>query len=173
MALSAQDRPLIAWTMIFAVSQANIVRLLGPAGPRVLQIQTAWSALRYRLILDSMDAAATARFRSHYYPDFVHPAIYAMALRAGASRLGELTDLTPTTAKVLAVAPILSAAGDYVENIAGLYLLDHREQITDSVVRATTAVSVTKWVLALGTLAYLAGGFGRAIAGVGKAGGHQ
>ncbi len=159
--------------MIFAVSQANILRLLGPAGPRVLQIQTAWSALRYRQILDSMDAAATARFRSHYYPDFVHPVIYAMALRAGASRLGELTDLTPTTAKALAIAPILSAAGDYVENVTGLYLLDHREQITDSVVRATTAVSVTKWVLALGTLAYLACGFGRAMTAVGRTGHHQ
>lgn len=56
---------------------------------------------------------------------------------------------------------MLSAAGDYVENIAGLYLLDHRDNITDRTVRITTAVSISKWVLALGTLGYLSQGFVR------------
>ncbi|WP_089251480.1 hypothetical protein [Rhodococcoides kyotonense] len=157
--ITKRDVPLIAWSAIFVVSQANIVRMLGPAGPRVLEVQTAWSADRYRQILNSMDGVTTARFRSHYYPDFVHPALYAMALRAGATRLGELSDLHPRTAKILAAAPVISAAGDYVENVVGLHLLDHPEHITDSVVRATTAVSVSKWALALGCLTYLGVGF--------------
>lgn len=135
--------------------------MLGPAGPRVLQVQTAWSADRYREILAGMDSAETARFRSHYYPDFVHPVLYAAALRAGATRLGELTPLDPAVARVLAAAPVVSAAGDYVENVVGLHLLDHPERITDPLIRATTAVSVTKWALALGSLAYLSAGFGR------------
>ena len=87
MALSVLDRKLIVWSALFVVSQANIVRLLGPAGPKVLQVQTAWSERRYREILASMGDAETARFRSHYFPDLVHPAIYAMALRAGARSL--------------------------------------------------------------------------------------
>lgn len=161
MGLTSRDIPLAAWSAAFVVSQANIVRLLGPEGPRVLQVQTAWSAARYRDILAAMGADETARFRSHYYPDFVHPAIYAIALRTGAERLAQLTPVPPTAVRLLAAAPVVSAAGDYVENIVGLHLLDHPEHITDSVVRATTAVSVTKWALALGSLAYLGVGFGR------------
>ncbi|RRQ26034.1 hypothetical protein DK926_19810 [Rhodococcus sp. Eu-32] len=159
MGLGRRDVRLIGWSAVFAASQANIVRLLGPAGPHVLEVQTAWSADRYRQILDSMDTIMTARFRSHYYPDMVHPALYALALRAGAARLGELTELDPRTARILATAPVISAAGDYIENVVGLHLLDHPEHITDKVVRTTTVVSVSKWVLALGCLAYLSAGF--------------
>lgn len=161
MGLTTRDIPLIAWSTAFVVSQATIVRLLGPAAPRVLEVQTAWSADRYRQIIGSMDEVDTARFRSHYYPDFIHPAIYAAALRAGASRLGKSTDLSPAVTCALGVAPIVSAAGDYVENIVGLHLLDHPGHITDRVVRATTAVSIAKWILALGTFGYLGIGFGR------------
>ncbi|WP_072806636.1 hypothetical protein [Rhodococcoides yunnanense] len=161
MRLGKRDVRLIVWSAIFVVSQANIVRLLGSAGPRVLQVQTAWSADRYRQVLGSMDAAETARFRSHYYPDFVHPALYAVALRVGAERLGELAPLDTAVARALAVAPVVSAAGDYIENVVGLHLLDHPEHITDSLVRATSAVSIMKWALALGCSAYLSAGFGR------------
>jgi len=129
--------------------------------PKVLDVQTAFSARRYIEILDSMDAEATSRFRSHYYPDFVHPAIYAMALRSAGTRLGERVPLSPSTRRALAVAPVLSAAGDYVENVVGLLFLDHRDSITDSRVRVVSTVSIGKWVLALGTLGYLSQGFVR------------
>lgn len=156
---SALDRRLLGWSALFVVSQANIARLLGPAAPKVLAVQTAWSAERYRQILASMDETEIARFRSHYLPDFVHPAIYAVALRAGARSLADKTPLSPAARTALAVAPVASAAGDYIENIVGLILVDNREQITDTVVRATTVVSTVKWVLAIGSLAYLCQGF--------------
>lgn len=153
---------LIAWSAVFVVSQAHILRLLGPVGSKLLRTQTAPSARAYRAVLDAMDAAETARYRSHFYPDFVHPLVYAAALRAGVRRLDDVAPLSPTTRRVLLAAPVVSAAGDYVENVAGLYLLDHRDRITDGTIRATTAVSTTKWVLGLGTFAYLARGFARA-----------
>lgn len=159
MHLSALDRKLVAWSTLFVVSQANIARLLGPSAPKVLAVQTAWSEQRYRQILASMDDAGIARFRSHYFPDFVHPAIYAIALRAGARSLATKTPLSPAATTALAVAPVVSAAGDYIENIVGLMLVDNREQITDTVVRATTVVSTAKWILAIGSLAYLSQGF--------------
>ncbi|MDI9914711.1 hypothetical protein [Rhodococcus sp. IEGM 1379] len=157
----SNQRSMAVWSATFVLSQANIVRLLGPAAPRVLEVQTAFSARRYHEVLARMDDAETARFRSHYFPDFVHPAVYAMALRAGAQRLGEHVPLSPVTQKALAVAPVLSAVGDYIENIVGLHLLDHRDHITDGAVRVTSAVSIAKWVLALGTLGYLSQGFVR------------
>ncbi|WP_206491779.1 hypothetical protein [Rhodococcus sp. KRD162] len=159
MSLSALDRRMLGWSALFVVSQANIARLLGPSAPKVLAVQTAWSAQRYRQILASMDDTELARFRSHYLPDFVHPPIYAVALRAGARSLAAKTPLSPTATTALAVAPVVSAAGDYIENIVGLILVDNREQITDTVVRATTVVSTTKWVLAIGTVTYLSQGF--------------
>ena len=158
---TSNQRSMAVWSAVFVLSQANIVRLLGPVGPRVLEVQTAFSARRYHEVLAKMNGAETARFRSHYYPDFVHPAIYAVALRAAGRRLGERTPLSPTVRKVIAVAPVLSAAGDYVENVVGLHLLDNRGGITDTTVRLTTAVSISKWVLALGTLGYLSQGFVR------------
>ena len=161
MALSVLDRKLIVWSALFVVSQANIVRLLGPAGPKVLQVQTAWSERLYREILASMGDAETARFRSHYFPDPVHPAIYAMALRAGARSLNPESVPGPATVRALAVAPVVSAACDYIENIVGLTLVDNRELISDNVVRATTVVSTVKWVTAAGSLAYLSQGFVR------------
>jgi hypothetical protein len=161
MAPTGSAKAMALWTTAFVVSQANIARLLGPVAPKVLDVQTAFSARRYIEILDSMDAEATSRFRSHYYPDFVHPAIYAMALRSAGTRLGERVPLSPSTRRALAVAPVLSAAGDYVENVVGLRFLDHRDSITDSRVRAVSTVSIGKWVLALGTLGYLSQGFVR------------
>lgn len=161
MVMTSSAKSMGLWSAAFVVSQANIARLLGPAAPKVLQVQTAMSARRYLEIVDSMDAAETARFRSHYYPDFVHPVIYAMALRSAGTRLGELVPLSPGVRRALALAPVISAAGDYLENIVGLYLLDHRSAITDPVVRTTSTVSIVKWLSALGAAGYLSQGFVR------------
>ncbi|TFI41260.1 hypothetical protein E4P29_20900 [Rhodococcus sp. 1R11] len=159
MSLTVLDRKLLGWSALFVVSQANIARLLGPAAPKVLAVQTAWSEQRYRQILASMDETEIARFRSHYLPDFVHPAIYAIALRVGARSLAAKTPLSPAVTTALALAPVASAAGDCIENIVGLILVDNREQISDTVVRATTVVSAVKWILAIGSLTYLSQGF--------------
>lgn len=159
MSLTVLDRKLLGWSALFVVSQANIARLLGPVAPKVLAVQTAWSEQRYRQILASMDETEIARFRSHYLPDFVHPAIYAIALRVGARSLAAKTPLSPAVTTALALAPVASAAGDYIENIVGLILVDNREQISDTVVRATTVVSTVKWILAIGSLTYLSQGF--------------
>ncbi|GAA4477967.1 hypothetical protein GCM10023094_21090 [Rhodococcus olei] len=158
---TALDRRLIGWSVAYVLSQANIARLLGRTGPTLLASQTAMSARAYRSILDSMDEAETARFRSHFAPDMVHPVIYAVALYTGGTLLAQLTDLSPGTQRALRVAPVVAAACDYVENVVDLHLLDHREAITDTRVRAISTVSITKWVLSLGTLAYLTRGFVR------------
>ncbi|MFC9787566.1 hypothetical protein [Rhodococcus sp. NPDC127528] len=161
MAPTALDGKLLGWSVAYVVSQANIARLLGPTGPKLLATQTAMSARSYRAVLDSMDEAETARFRSHFGPDMVHPVIYAVALCTGAKRLGQLADLSPATRRALYAAPVVAAAADYVENVVDLHLLDHREAITDARVRSISTVSITKWILSLGTLAYLTQGFVR------------
>ncbi|NLG55297.1 MAG: hypothetical protein GX542_06565 [Rhodococcus sp.] len=159
--LTSLDRKLIGWSAAFVVSQTLVAKVLGPTAPRVLEVQTAWSAPRYRKVLASMDDADIVRYRSHYYLDMIHPAIFGVALFIGGRRLGQITELSPVTRAALAAAPIVAASGDYVENFVGLHLLDHSEDITDTTVRTTSAISTVKWVLALGTFGYLSQGYVR------------
>lgn len=161
MAFNRTDSAVLALAAAYVVSQANIVRVLGAAGPKVLKIQTALSARTYNGVLATMDDDETRRYRSHFAWDMVHPLIYAAALDVGTRRLSQSTPMPPALRKVLVAAPWMSAAGDYVENVAGLYLLDHRQHISDASVRAVSGVSIAKWTLALGSVTYLAQGFGR------------
>lgn len=159
MAFTSADRRLVAVAAVFVVSQVNIGRVLGPTVTTVGAIQTTFSADKYRKILDNLGPEEIDRYREHYYWDMVHPVTFAVALRAGARALHEHRPLTPRIRRLLAAAPVIAAAGDYAENAMGLYLLDNRTRIDDRTVRATSAVSVTKWVLALGSFAYLSQGF--------------
>ncbi|WP_068154337.1 hypothetical protein [Rhodococcus phenolicus] len=167
MALTGSDRRLLGSAVVFVVSQVNIARVLGATAPTVGTIQTTFSAAKYRKILDNLEPEDLRRYRRHYYWDMVHPLTFAVALRAGARALADRRPLSPGTRRTLAVAPAIAAAGDYVENIAGLYLLDHRDRIDDTTVRAASTISVTKWVLALGCFAYLSQGFLRVWTGAG------
>lgn len=155
-------RKAAAWSAVYLVSQANIARTLGTAAPKLLRIQTSWSAADYRDVLAGMTPDERAGYRAHYPLDMVHPALYAAALRAGADLLDAYCPQSARMRRALALAPVVSAAGDYVENVVGWYLLDHPESITDTRVRVTSAVSTAKWALALGQLAYLGAGLTRA-----------
>ncbi|TCN57251.1 hypothetical protein EV641_102396 [Rhodococcus sp. SMB37] len=159
MALSSPDRKLLATSALFIVSQANIARVLGSTALTVGMVQTTFSATKYRKILDNLGPGEITRYREHYYWDMFHPLTFAVALRAGARALDHHRSLSPGVRRILLTAPVMAAAGDYVENVAGLYLLDHRDKITDDTVRAASTISVTKWTLAVGCLAYLSQGF--------------
>ncbi|UYP17943.1 hypothetical protein OED52_14870 [Rhodococcus sp. Z13] len=159
MAITRADLRLVAASALYAVSQANIAHVLGSTATTVGTIQTTFSAEKYRKILDNLGPEELERYREHYYWDMVHPLTFAIALRAGARALHEHRPLRPRTRRLLLAAPAVAAAGDYVENVVGLYLLDHRTRIDDRIVRTASTVSVTKWALALGSLAYLSQGF--------------
>jgi len=159
MALTASDRRLLGSAAVFVASQANMARVLGSTAPTVGAIQTTFSADKYRKILDNLQPEDLQRYRQHYYWDMLHPLTFAVALRAGVRSLAEHHPVSPGTRRTLAVASVAAAASDYVENIAGLYLLDHRDRIDDTTVRAVSTISVTKWTLAFGCFAYLSQGF--------------
>ncbi len=163
MALTKADRVFLSWAAAYVASQANILRVLGSARPKLLKIQTATSAASYRAILDGMDARELAGYRAHYPLDMLHPMIYAMALRAGARALDARAPLSPHTREFLERAPVVSAAGDYIENVVGWYLIDHRQRITDAGTRVVSAISAAKWALALGSLGYIAQGLARSL----------
>ena len=59
------------------------------------------------------------------------------------------------------IAPWLSALGDYGENVAHWYLLDHRDAITPTAIRVTGTVTNTKWALAGACLTTLLAGYTR------------
>lgn len=148
-------REFLGWGAVYAVSQVNILRALGPAAPKLLKVQTATSAAQYNTVLDSMTEQEMAGYRAHYPLDMVHPAIYAAALRAGARALDARRRQPKFMRTYLMAAPVVSAGCDYVENAAGWYLIDHRRHVTDAGTKAVTAVSTVKWVLALGELGHV------------------
>ncbi|WP_235686463.1 hypothetical protein [Tomitella gaofuii] len=151
-------RAFLGWAAVYTVSQANIARTLGSAAPKLLKIQTATSAAGYREVLDSMTPRELAGYRAHYPLDMAHPFLYAMALRAGARALHARRRQPEPMRRFLMAAPVVSAGCDYVENVAGWYLIDHRERVTDAGTRVVTAVSTLKWVLALGELGHVLSG---------------
>lgn len=163
MAFTKSDGVFLGWAAAYVASQGNILRVLGPAGPKLLRIQTATSAESYRAVLGGMDARELAGYRAHYPLDMVHPAVYAMALRAGARALDARAPLSSRAKKILEIAPVASAAGDYIENVVGWYLIDNRQHITDAGTRVVSAVSTAKWALAFGSLGYIAQGLARSL----------
>lgn len=163
MAFTKTDGVFLGWAAAYVASQTNILRVLGSAGPKLIKVQTATSAADYRAVLDGMDDRELAGYRAHYPLDMVHPVIYASALRAGANALDARAPLSPGTQTILKAAPVISAAGDYIENVVGWYLIDNRQQITDTGTRVVSAISTAKWVLALGSLGYIVQGLVRSL----------
>lgn len=151
----------LAATALFAASQAFIAQRLGPVKHQAIALQTTFDDAKFRSILDGFSADELAHYRSHLPPDMVHPIIYAASLTASTQNLADRLPVSPALQRALITASWLSALGDYVENVAHWYLLDHREAITPAAIRATGAVTNTKWALAFGTLGYLLVGYGR------------
>lgn len=148
---------------LYLVSQTFIARRLGPVARDALRLQTTTSDVTFRAILHGWDEIQLARYRSHLPPDMVHPLIYASSLTASALQLDELRPLPPALRRALLVAPWISAAADYAENVAHLYLLEHRELITPAVIRTTGSITNTKWALAGACVATLLGGYLRVL----------
>lgn len=146
---------------VYGVSQAFIARRLGPVKHDALRLQTTLSSATFSRTLEGFSDAELGHYRSHLAPDMVHPLIYASSLTASAHNLAPRLPLSDRARRAVVAAAWVSAAGDYVENVAHYYLLDHREAITPGAIRFTGAVTNTKWALAAGALGYLMVGFGR------------
>ncbi|WP_127781761.1 hypothetical protein [Rhodococcus sp. X156] len=147
---------------LYLASQTFIGRRLGPMTKDLFRLQLTTSAPTFRSIVDGWDEGQLARYRSHLPPDMVHPVIYGCSLTASTLKLDELVALPPRVRTALLVAPWVAAACDYAENVAHLYLLDHREAITPPVITATGVASTTKWALAGSCVVTLAAGYARA-----------
>ncbi|MGU3432153.1 hypothetical protein ACNHUS_03975 [Actinomycetes bacterium M1A6_2h] len=151
------DKKLIGFGTAYALSELNIIRMVGPsAGAVYKEIQTSPSADAYRKSVARLTPTTKAKLRSHYIPNFGHPLLYAIALRTGGQRLAQLVPLSPTVEKLLTVGPCVGAAADITENIFRLRMLDDDDAVTDTTVRAASALAVTKWSLAVGPLVYMA-----------------
>lgn len=159
--MSSRTVTALGLNALYLVSQVFVGRRLGPMTRDLFRLQLTTSAPKFRSIVDGWDSEQLARYRSHLPPDMVHPVIYGSSLTASALALDELAPLPPALRRALLVAPWAAAACDYAENVAHLYLLDHREAITPPVVTATGIASTTKWALAAFCVVALAGGYAR------------
>ncbi len=151
----------LAAIALYAASQAFIARRLGPVKHQALALQTTLDDAKFRAILDGFSGTELAHYRSHLPPDMVHPIIYATSLTASTQNLAARLPVSAAVQRALVTAAWVSALGDYVENVAHWYLLDHREAITPVAIRATGTVTNTKWAMAGGAVVYLLVGYAR------------
>ncbi|WP_299575347.1 hypothetical protein [uncultured Williamsia sp.] len=154
--LTPLDVTLIGFGTAYALSELNLMRMVGPAAGGVYrEIQTSPSAAAYRKSVARLTPTMRKRLRSHYFPNFGHPLLYAIALRTGGQRLAQLVPLAPAVQTFLTVGPCVGAAADITENVVRLRLLADDDAVTDLSVRTASALAVTKWTLAVVPLAYM------------------
>jgi hypothetical protein len=150
------DAKLIGFGTAYALSEMNLMRMVGPAAGGVYrEIQTSPSADAYRRSVARLTPTTKARLRSHYFPNFGHPLLYAIALRTAGQRLAQLTSVPPAIQRFLTAGPCVAAAADITENVVRLRLLADDDAVTDTTVRTASALAVTKWTLAVAPLAYM------------------
>ncbi|MGH3715955.1 MAG: hypothetical protein ACRDT4_21210 [Micromonosporaceae bacterium] len=141
--------------VLFVVSQANLIALLGDMGPAYFQMQTTLSVDTFRGILDGWSAEEQARYRESFSWDSVHPLLYGGLLLTWAlvvHRHGAVSSARLPLLVTLAVAPSVL---DYLENACHLYLEVHRDEISSGSVVASGLAADAKWLVAAVALVWL------------------
>lgn len=140
---------------VYAVSQANIARLLWPLGLDVIRLQTTTNPAVIRQVASGWTSAQRAQYRRHLAPDTVHPLLYGAVLIIGGQAVRKPSD--PGWLRwVLAAAPITAAACDLIENAFHVRFCTRPDGITTGAATLSGAATRTKWVLALGCAALIA-----------------
>ncbi len=154
--LAPIEAELVGFAAAYALSELNLMRMVGlSAGGVYRETQTSPSAACYRRSVARLTPTTRARLRSHYFPNFGHPLLYAIALRTAGQRLAQLTTVPPAIQRFLTVGPCVAAAADITENVVRLRLLADGDGVTDTTVRTASALAMTKWTLAVAPLAYM------------------
>ena len=138
----------------FAISQANIARLLLPLGSDVARLQSTASATVFRQIMGGWTAEQREQYRRHLAPDTLHPFLYAAALIAS-GRAVRRPYQSRAEAMMLIAAPAASAILDLVENAFHARFNTRPHDITPRAAAISGGATRTKWALALGSAAWI------------------
>lgn len=139
---------------LYAVSQANIARLLWPLGTDVIQLQTTTDAVVIRQVVSGWTPAQRQQYRRHLTPDTLHPLLYGALLVAGGRAVSTFSDPT-WVRRTLVAAPVAAAVCDLVENAFHARFCARPMAITTRAATLSSIATRIKWVLALGSVSWI------------------
>lgn len=141
--------PATFWTIVFLISQANLMRHLGALDPSFFAMQFTFTQDAYKDILEVWGPGGVEQFREHFQFDLIHPLLFAL--------LGWVTVRTSPlfhgydNSSWRLVLPV-AAACDYCENLCQLQLLNNwaldPTEIEDRFVLISGVCASVKWMLA-------------------------
>lgn len=145
----ASRAPVALATLAFALSQANLARLLAPLDPSIFALQLAFTPEAFWRVIDAWGPAGVAVYRAHFTFDNLHPFLYGAFGFLAVSR----TRLFSRPAGCLYHGALLAlpVAGlcDLIENGLHLWLLAHAHGAGGLLVPLSGTCSLLKWGLAL------------------------
>lgn len=140
--------------LAYVVSQINIARLLWPLSRDVVRLQSASNPRVIRDVMGAWTPAQRAQYRRHLLPDSVHPLLYGATLALAGRAV--LPPSHPQWMRwAVVAAPATSGMCDLVENAFHAQFSAEESDITTRAGLLSTAVTRTKWILAVGTLAWI------------------
>lgn len=144
-------RPRLALILgaVYLANQVLIASVLGKYGHDLLRLQTTFDPELFRQIISQWGEPGLAAFRAHFYPDSIHPFIYALFLASAWAALTRRED-APPSGVTLAVFALPLAAGfcDLLENCLHILVLQDIAHIPSYMVTAGALAANTKWLLA-------------------------
>lgn len=141
-------RVIVIFGIVYAISQAMIIRIVRPLGSDVLKIQTTLSSATFIRILHEWRAAGLVPVYMHHFDfDFVHPLWYGLLLAALLAKTFN-ANRVPARFDALLFVPFVAAALDLVENVFHVAFITHESLIRPGLVVMSGIASNTKWALA-------------------------
>lgn len=140
--------PLWAATLAFAVSQANLARLLAPLDPSLFALQLAFTPDAFWRVVDAWGPAGVAAYRAHFPYDFLHPFLYGVFGYLTATRTSLLPRRTPALGRAARCALPVAGLCDLAENALHLHLLALVPGAGGGLVTLSGTYSLIKWSLA-------------------------
>lgn len=141
--------PATFWTIVFLISQANLMRYLGSLDPSFFAMQFTFTKDACKDILDAWGPGGVELYREHFQFDLIHPLLFAL--------LGWVTVRTSPlfqgydNSSWRLVLPV-AAACDYCEDLCQLQLLNNwaldPTEIEDRFVLISGVCASVKWILA-------------------------
>jgi len=143
-------RRCLFWGAVFLTSQICIAFILNPLGiEKVLELQLTGDPHVFRQdIALWQDQGLLERYRTHFYPDMLHPLWYCLFLSFWAFSLFRAKLMRI----ILAGFSISAALCDMAENLFHMFFLNHPTVLSEGYLKVSSTLTEFKWIVALGLM---------------------
>ncbi|MBN2080235.1 MAG: hypothetical protein JW838_14795 [Spirochaetes bacterium] len=140
--------------VLYAASQFGINTILAPLGlGRVVAFQLTFSRSGIEETLRSWGPEGISLFKTHFYLDFFHPAIYAVFLFSLLFLLQrKLSGREEGPVPKHLYLPFAAMVMDIIENVLELVVINSLSTVPEAVIFITGVVSSLKWALGIVTI---------------------